>query len=114
MAKVDSLEAGDSVDALISPDYTNWTVVHTWDDGDSDDIYHFVDIDLSAYSMTSDFWVAFDSNMNSDSDRFYIDDLRFVGTVAYEVVSTAGDRTSRGILNVNNGNLDVANWQDVP
>lgn len=110
-AKVDSLEGADYVEALVSPDHTNWTVVKTWTSADSDDTYHFVDIDLSPYAMTSEFWIAFDSGMNNKNDRFYVDDLRIVGAIAYEIVSSAGDGTTRANVTVQNGNVAILSWQ---
>jgi prepilin-type N-terminal cleavage/methylation domain-containing protein len=77
-AKVDSFEGGDTAQALVSPDDTNWTTVKTWT-ASSDDDYHFVDIDLSGFTMTGEFWIAFDAEMSGRGDRLYIDDLQIVG-----------------------------------
>ena len=61
--------------------------------------------------MTSEFWIAFDSGMNSGNDRFYVDDLRIVGAIAYEIVSSAGDGTTRANVTVQNGNVAILSWQ---
>ena len=110
-AKVNSLEGADYVEALVSPDHTNWTVVRTWTSADSDNTYHFVDIDLSPYAMTSEFWIGFSSGMNSGNDRFYVDDLKIVGAIAYEIVASAGGGTTRANVTVKSGNVAILFWQ---
>ena len=78
-AKVKSFEGSDSASALVSPDGQSWTVVKTWNAADSDDTYKFVDIDLSAFPSTSQFFIAFDAEMNSAADKLFIDDIQIVG-----------------------------------
>lgn len=75
-AKVDSFEAGDFVDLLVGPS-GSMTVVKTWTNADDDNTYHFVDIDLSSYTITmySEFYIAFDAEMSGTGDYFYVDDL---------------------------------------
>ena len=34
-----------------------------------------MDIDLSPYTMSSEFYIAFDSEMSGTGDYFYVDDL---------------------------------------
>lgn len=109
-AKVDSLEDADFVEALVSPDHTSWNVVKTWTSADSDNTYHFVDIDLSPFTMSNQFWIAFNSGMNSPNDNFYIDDL-LVGSALYEIVSSAGDTTVLASVNVLAGDVSVLTWQ---
>ena len=77
-AKVEAFEAGDTAEAWVSSNHTDWTTVKTWTSADPDDIYVFVDIDLSSYTMSSEFWIAFNSGMNSGQDDFYVDDLVIV------------------------------------
>lgn len=74
-AKVSSFESGDTADVEVSPDGTSWTTVKTFTSADSDDTYHFFDIDLSSFSMTSQFFIAFDANMNAVGDRLFIDNV---------------------------------------
>ena len=50
----------------------------TWADGDDDGVYHFYDIDLSPYTMSSGFSIGFAAYMSSASDNFYVDDLEIV------------------------------------
>ena len=108
--KVNSLEGADYVEALVSPNHTDWTVVKTWTSADSDDTYHFADVDLSPYTMSSEFWIAFNSGMNSGNDRFYVDDLKIVGIVAYEIVSGAGDETITADATVQKGQANYPEW----
>jgi hypothetical protein len=79
-AKVNSFEGGENSQALISPNGTNWTVVRTWTTADSDNTYHFYDIDLSLYTLTSQFWIAFRANMGQTTDYFYVDNLEITYT----------------------------------
>lgn len=110
-SKVNSFEAGDSVECLVSPDDTNWTTVKTWTSADSDNTYHFVDVDLSPYTMSSEFWIAFDSEMNSKNDYFYVDNLMIVGAIAYEIVSSAGNEKTRADIVIQQGSISIRSWQ---
>jgi beta-xylosidase len=78
-AKAYSFESADTMRCLVSSDYVDWKVVHTWVNGDDDNTYHPFDIDLSSFDMSSKFWIAFDSGMSSNSDYFYVDYLSIVG-----------------------------------
>ena len=49
-AKVRSFEAGDEMYCLVSHDGSHWTTAKTWTSADSDNTYHFNDIDLSPYT----------------------------------------------------------------
>jgi len=113
-AKVNRFEAGDEMYCKVSPDDIVWTTVKTWTSADSDDTYHLVDIDLSPYTMSSEFWIAFDSGMDKKNDFFYVDDLRIVGTpgaIAYEIVSTAGNEGTRADIVIENGEVSIEAWQ---
>ena len=77
-AKVDSFEWGDQAQCLVSPNGSTWTIVREWDVSDSNNTYHLVDIDLSPFTMSSEFWIAFEAQMAEREDRFYIDDLVIV------------------------------------
>jgi hypothetical protein len=90
-AKADSFDsASEKAYCRISPNGTDWTTVYTWTDageggdGVDDNIYHFCDIDLSPYELSSTFWIYFDADMNvdywGDLDSLYVDDLEIVGT----------------------------------
>ena len=77
-AKANSFEGGEQAYCLVSDDDTNWTTVQTWADGDDDNQYHFYDIDLSGFNLSSEFWVAFQADMSQSNDNFYVDDLEIV------------------------------------
>lgn len=93
-AKADSFEAGEYAECLVSPDDVNWTTVKTWVDGEDDNIYHFYDIDLSGFTMSSEFWIAFDAEMSGKYDYLYIDDLEVVSAdAAYTGYAKAAIKT---------------------
>ena len=70
-----SFEKGDEAKVLVSSDGSNWTSVHTFTVADSDNTYQFYDISLSNSGLSSNFWVAFDANMNSKGDWWSVDDV---------------------------------------
>jgi hypothetical protein len=80
-SKTDSFESGDEAYCLISSNGMDWVPVRTWayGDDDVDGNYHYYDIDLSPYTLSSEFWIAFDAGMNEyypwDWDYFYVDNL---------------------------------------
>jgi len=80
-AKVNSFESGDQAVCLVSSNGTSWTTVYTWTSTESDNTYHYYDIDLSSRSFTSAFWIAFQANMDSTGDYFYADKLDIVWEV---------------------------------
>jgi hypothetical protein len=114
-ARARSFESGDTVDCLVSPDDRNWTVVQTWENGDDDNTYHFYDIDLSPYTMSDEFWVAFRSGMGDNRDYFYVDNLEIVdsdsGSSEYEIVSTAEDMAVWAVVRIEEGAVSVLSWQ---
>jgi hypothetical protein len=73
-AKVNSFESGDFLELLVGPS-GSMAVAKTWTNADSDNTYHYVDIDLSPYTMSSEFYIAFDAQMSDTGDYFYVDDL---------------------------------------
>jgi hypothetical protein len=100
-AMADSFETSEYMQCRVTPDGTNWYVLKDWVDGDDDGIYRFWDFDLSAYTMSSIFYIAFDAQMADTSDYFYIDDIQLVtvtvyqtsGTLASQVLNTGSDGT---------------------
>jgi hypothetical protein len=74
-AKVNSFESGETATCDISSNGTNWITVYTWTDVDSDNAYHYYDIDLTSYSLTSQFRIAFNAHMSATNDYFYVDKL---------------------------------------
>ena len=70
-----SFEGSDRAHVLVSPDGVNFTAVHEFTRDDSDGLYHFYEIDLSGLAATSTFHLAFDANMSSRRDYWYVDDI---------------------------------------
>jgi len=64
---------GDYAECRISPDGTTWYAVKAWT---HDTGYRFVDIDLSPYDMTSEFYIRF--QIEDFGGSLYIDDLKVV------------------------------------
>ena len=74
-----SFENSDKAYVKVSSDGVNYTTVMTFTAADSDDTYHFYDIDLSNFEMTSGFHIVFDAEMSGRGDRWYLDDIEIVG-----------------------------------
>ena len=79
-AKVYSFEGSDYAEVLVSSDGSTWTVIKTFTAADSDNIYHSYELDLSSFAMSSQFHVAFDAQMSSRGDRWFLDDVKFINT----------------------------------
>ena len=77
-AKANSFDSSESARLLVSSNGSNWTTVKTWVNGEDDNVYHYWDFDLSAYSVTGTFWIAFDANMADTSDYLYVDEVDVV------------------------------------
>ncbi len=78
-AKVYSFESNDTAAVWFSPDGNSWSQVMLFNSANSDNTYHEYNIDLSGYSMSANSRVRFEANMNSTSDRFYVDDIDITG-----------------------------------
>ena len=110
-ARANDFAPDSSMRLLVSPDGTHWTTVKTWTIADSDGTYHFADIDLSPYTMSSNFRVAIDSHLIHGYDKFYADDLRIVGPgAAYEIISSAGNEQASAYITIYNGNVYIRSW----
>jgi hypothetical protein len=100
-AKANSFETGEYAICSVY-DGIAWDVIKTWVDGDDDNIYHYFDIDISGYNMSSQFYIAFDAEMGQTDDYLYIDDIQFVeptvyyssGTLASQVLDTGASGTT--------------------
>lgn len=104
-AKVDSLEASDIASALVSPDDTNWTVVQSWTSANSDNTYRFYDIDLSGFTMSSEFWIAFDATgMSATNDNFFVDYVQLVSN-QYELSGSLISQAHDGGTGINFSNV---------
>jgi len=109
-AKATGWDPGEGAQCLISPNGTDWTVVYTWVNGDDDNTYHFYDIDLSSYTLSSEFWIAFDSNASATSEYFWVDDLQIQGTPYYGITSIAGDRIIKAVVEIVGATVSVLAW----
>jgi hypothetical protein len=78
---VRSFERNDTALVKVSPDGVTFTTVQEFAPADSDDTYHFVDINLSdlGVPMTSAFQILFDAAMSSDTDSWFLDDIQISG-----------------------------------
>ncbi|MDP2661414.1 MAG: pilus assembly PilX N-terminal domain-containing protein [Dehalococcoidia bacterium] len=79
----------------VSPDNIAWSSLRTWTSADSDNIYHFDDLDLSPYILSGNFWLRFRGNMSSPGNQLDVDDLQIAGPTdgyyaAYDVYSLGG------------------------
>jgi len=81
-AKINSFENSDIAEVKVSPDGLNFTTVKTFTAADSDNLYHFHEIDLSGFQMTSGFVIMFDAEMSGRGDRWYLDDIEIFGVPA--------------------------------
>ena len=94
--KVESFEPGDQAELLVSPDGAAWSTAKSWTSADSDNIYRFVDVDLSPYAVSSQFWIAFDAEMSANDDHLFIDDLLLVKIFPGAVLDLPGDDLESG------------------
>jgi hypothetical protein len=109
-AKVDSLEGGDIATFRVSSDNVTWTTVYTWTRTDSDNTYHFYNMDLSSYNLTSNFWVSFNSGMNSTGDYFYVDDITMQEN-GFGITVIAGDSVLKAVVRVyGDGYVSIVSW----
>ncbi|MCI0822844.1 MAG: hypothetical protein J4N34_05385, partial [Chloroflexi bacterium] len=102
-ARVKNFEAGDEAEIRISDDGINWTVLHTWTPVDSDDTYYYHDIDLSPYTMSSQFYIWFDAIATNNGDKFFIDVVQIVRKPLFEVVIVTDDSTTTALVIIDNG-----------
>ncbi len=109
-AKATGWDPGEGAQCLISPNGIDWTAVYTWVNGDDDNTYHFYDIDLSPYNLSSEFWIAFDSNASATSEYFWVDDLKIKPYPPYGIVSKAGDGIIKAVVKIVDSNLSLLSW----
>ena len=77
-AKADSFETGETATFEISTDDSSYTVLHTWVEGDDDNVYHFHDIAIPNPFISSTTFIRYQANMTQAGDRFYIDDITII------------------------------------
>ena len=111
-AKLVGVEDPEYAEALVSSDHVNWTVVQTWTSADSGLGYQFIDIDLAGHTMTSQFWIGFNSGFGQGNDFLYIDDLTITGPAAYRVlVEVGGEQIIESDVVVNDSQTTIISWQ---
>ena len=77
-ARAGAFTVGDSAKLLVSTDGLVWDTVLTWSDGNDTDTYELIDVDLSSYGNSTEFWVAFDADLSGSTaaqDDFESGDL---------------------------------------
>jgi hypothetical protein len=110
-SKAESFEGGENAAFLVRSDGGSWTTVKTWTAAEADGTYHFNDLDLSPYTMASNFRLRFDANMGDTNDFFYVDDLRIVGPTAYEILSTADTFPIRALVLIRGTQVVILSWK---
>ena len=78
-AKVKSFESSDTALVKVSPDGVTFTTVKVFTRADSNNTYRYYDIDLASFTMTANFSIAFDAEMSSTGDYWFIDNIRILG-----------------------------------
>ena len=75
-----SFESADIAEVKVALGGGVLATVKTFTPADSDDQYHFYDIDLSAYALpATTVKVIFDAGMSASDDLWYIDDVVLTG-----------------------------------
>ncbi len=76
-ARIDNVEAGNTIEVRGSTNGEDWDVLETFDNYDSDNLYHQHWYDLSSYGNPSSFFISFKMNGDHYSDTFYLDNVEF-------------------------------------
>ncbi len=109
-AKADNFEPGDQAFCLVSSDGNAWQTVYTWNYSDADNVYRYYDIDISNYGLTANFWIAFQSGMDTPDSCFYVDDVSISAIDAYCITVNAGGRTLKAAVDLMNGQKKILCW----
>jgi len=86
-AKVSSFEGSDKAWVKVN-DGSGWVTVYTFTRAHSDNLYHFYQISLPGM-MTSNYRIAFDSQMSNTGDYWYVDAVELTGSGAGVVTASA-------------------------
>ena len=78
-AKVNSFESSDTALVKVSPDRVTFTTVRVFTSADSTNTYRYYDLDLAGFAMTATFSIAFDAEMSSTGDYWFLDNIQIVG-----------------------------------
>ena len=104
----------DYAECVVSSNGLEWTTVRRWGKFSDDGEFHFENVDLSAFLMSDEFWIAFDANMSGLKDVLYIDDLRIVADqspVRFEIVSATPAATIRAGTIVEDDQFTLVSWE---
>ena len=74
-AKARSFETGETASLEVSSNGSSWTTVRTWTTSDADNTYRFYSVDLSEYTLSSTFYIAFEAGMGDSTDKLFVDDI---------------------------------------
>ena len=61
------------------PPCVTFTTVKVFTSADSTNTYRYYDLDLAGFALTATFSVAFDAEMSSTGDYWFIDNIQVVG-----------------------------------
>ena len=109
--KVKGFELGDNTELRFSPDGSQWDVAHIWTSADSDDIYHYFDIDLTPYTLSNQFRIAFVADITNGGDKFYFDDMKIIGPPRYEIESKVGSSETKAVVSLDGGVATIISWE---
>jgi hypothetical protein len=109
-AKVNGFETGDVARCQVSSNGTDWQTVYTWGNANDDNTYHYYDIDLSGFSLTANFWIAFSAAMDEPDDYFCVDNISLDTMRAYCITVAAGDRTLKVAVDMTDGEEKILSW----
>ena len=79
-AQPEGFAASDAVELQVSDDGAAYTTVFTWNASSTQDVYAALDVDLSVYTSTSEFYIAFSGSLAGGGDGFLVDDIEVVRT----------------------------------
>ena len=111
-AMIDDFEVDDNTELRFSPDGSQWDVAHIWDDTAPDETYVFFDIDLTPYTLSSQFHISYVAVTPEQGDgEFYIDDLKIVGPPRYKIESDVGGKVTTVVVSVDGGQASIISWK---
>jgi hypothetical protein len=79
-AKADSFEGSDQAVVLAKSTGASFTTVASFTSVQSDNKYHYYELDLTSFLPATQIQIAFDAAMNANNDNWYLDDIRLTGT----------------------------------
>jgi hypothetical protein len=118
-ARVSSFESYDHDEAYVkvSTNGVSWDTLKTFNSGDNGDYVRY-QYDLSSYGTPSSFYVAFETDLSSSYDDFYVDQIEFTNIEETETVEPGVDTVftyyvSIQCLDPDGCNLDSV-WDELP